>query len=200
MQEDTLFIRQAQKGDVRAFEALMARHEKKIYGLCLRMLGNREDALDCAQDAMLRIWRSIAAYRMDASFTTWCFRIATNACLDLLRKQKIRTSVSLDMLTDLGRIPAAETGDPHAQAIAADTSRALGHGIASLPADLRSAVVLRDIQGFSYEEVADILGIPLGTVKSRINRGREKLRGILFQDAELFSLPRVQMDERRIDA
>lgn len=192
MQDDALLlIRRAQKSDADAFETLMAPYEKKLYALCLRMLGDREDALDCAQDAMLRIWRAIGGYRGQAMFATWCCRIATNACLDLLRKRKVHPSVSLDMLAETGFLPEDEREGPHERAEAEARKEALARGIAALPTDLRSALVLRDVQGFSYEEVASILHAPLGTVKSRINRARERLRGILHPEAELFDVASV---------
>lgn len=200
MLDDAMLIRRAQKGDAQAFEDLMAPHERKLYALCLRMLGNRDDALDCAQEAMLRIWRAIGTYRRQASFTTWSFRIATNACLDLLRRQKSRPSVSLDMLADAGFPPsAAESDGPQQHAEATARREALEGGIAALPEDLRSALLLRDVQGFSYEEVSEILSVPLGTVKSRISRAREKLRGLLHPSAELFGASPVYMEERRME-
>lgn len=199
MQEEALLLRRAQKGDAGAFEELMTPYEKKLYALCFRMLGNREDALDCAQDAMLRVWRAIDTYRRQASFQTWVLRIATNACLDFLRKKKVRPAVSLDSMTEAGYMPEdSSVGvDPQASAEAAAQKEALAAGIARLPEELRAALVLRDVQGLSYEEVAEVLKAPLGTVKSRINRAREKLRGILYPDAELFGAGRVYTSERR---
>jgi len=199
MQQDALLLRRAQNGDAQAFDELMTVHEKRIYALCLRMTGNREDALDCAQDAMLRIWRALGSYRKQASFSTWVYRVATNTCLDYLRKKKTRPSVSLDAMEDDGFSPSDASGDPVQQSEAAARKRTLAAGIASLPPDMRAALVLRDVQGFSYEEVSDILDTPLGTVKSRINRAREKLRSILFQNAELFGDARVYGRERRKD-
>lgn len=186
MQDEVLRIRRAQKGDADAFEALVTPYEKKLFGLCLRMLGNREDAQDCLQDCMLRAWRAISGYRKESSLATWLYRIATNACLDFLRKRKVRPSVSLEMMTEAGFMPHATEGDP--VQIAEETARkaALESGLASLPPDLRTALVLRDMQGLSYEDIADVLKIPTGTVKSRISRGRDKLRAHLRAERELF--------------
>lgn len=197
MQEDALLIRRAQKGDAGAFEALMEPYERRIYALCLRMLGNREDAQDCAQDAMLRIWRAMPTYREQSAFLTWACRIATNACLDLLRKRKIRPSVSLDGLVESGYTPADDEGqDPQVRAEKSERKAELSQAIQGLPEDMRSALVLRDVQGFSYEEVSDILDTPLGTVKSRINRARAKLREKLSAREPLGG-PSVYTDERR---
>lgn len=199
-------IAMAATGDSQAFERLIAPYEKRLYALCLRICANREDALDCAQEVMLRIWRSIPKYRFQASLSTWCYRIATNTCLDLLRKQKFRPSVSLDALTEDGFAPANETedkSDPQAYSEADARKRALEEGIASLPPDMRAALVLRDIQGFSYEEIADILTLPIGTVKSRINRSREKLRQSIMEKSgnlELFGNTSVQSYEGRRQA
>lgn len=200
MQDNSLLLRRAQKGDPQAFEDLMAPHERKVYGICLRMLGNREDALDCAQDAMLRLWRAIASYRKEASFQTWCYRIATNACLDFLRKKKVRPAVSLDVLAETAPLPTDGRDAPEAMAEASARKEALAAGIAALPEDLRSALVLRDVQGFSYEEISAILQVPIGTTKSRISRAREKLRILLMGDAELFDAACVYTGERREDA
>lgn len=200
MQQEALQLSRAQRGDSQAFEALMAPYEKRVYAICLRLSGNREDAMDCAQEAMLRIWRSIGTYRKQASFSTWVYRITTNACLDMLRKKKIRPSVSLDAMTEDGFMPPDPSGDPHDFAEASARKRALADSIASLQPDMRAALVLRDVQGFSYEDVAAILDTPLGTVKSRINRAREKLRTILFQNEELFNAFHVYDSERRSDA
>ncbi len=199
MQQDALLLRRAQNGDAAAFDGLITPHEKRIYALCLRISGNREDAMDCAQEAMLRIWRALGSYRGQASFSTWVYRIATNTCLDLMRKRKSRPSVSLDALADDGYMPPDDTGDPERYAESNARRRALTDGIAALQPDMRAALVLRDVQGFSYEEVAQILDTPLGTVKSRINRARERMRSILCQNAELFGESRVYGNERRYD-
>lgn len=196
--EDRLLCR-AMEGDLRAFDELMAPYERRLYSLCFRMAGEKEDAMDCTQEAMLRIWRALSTYRKEASFMTWIYRIATNTCLDVLRKRKSRPQVSLDALTDAGFVVKDENGDPEDHAIWQARKLALQAGIHSLNPDMRAALILRDIQGFSYEEVSAILDTPLGTVKSRINRGREKLRSLLFQNTELFGDPRVYQRERGED-
>lgn len=200
MPDNALLIRRAQRGDPEAFEALVSPIEKRIYALCLRMLSSREDALDCAQDAMLRIWRAMPAYRRQASFQTWCLRIAANACLDVLRRRKTRPSVSLDGLVEAGYMPReAAEAEPHARAEQSARAQALGTAVAALPEDMRVALVLRDMQGLSYEEVSGILDVPLGTVKSRINRARAKVRENLGAHGELFGRTDVHIDDRRKD-
>lgn len=197
--ENQLLFR-AIDGDLHAFDELMAPYEKRLYALCYRMAGEKEDAMDCTQEAMLRIWRALQSYRKEASFTTWIYRIATNTCLDVLRKKKSRPSISLDALMDSGFAVQDENADPEDYAISKARMLALQTGINSLKPDMRAALILRDIQGFSYEEVAVILATPLGTVKSRINRAREKLRSLLFQNSELFGDSCVYERERGKDA
>lgn len=193
-----MLVRRAKRGDADAFEALVAPLEAKTFALCLRMLASREDAQDCAQEAMLRMWRQIGSFRGQSSFATWCYRIAVNTCLDLLRKRKARPSVSLEVLTDVGFAPAAqeETG-PQAQVEQGERRRALEEGIAQLPVDQRAALILRDIHGLSYEAVAEALDTPMGTVKSRISRARGNLRQRLFHSPELFEPENVYTGERR---
>lgn len=200
MLEENQLLSRAQKGDVSAFDDLMSTNEKQLFALCYRMAGDREDAMDCMQEAMIRIWRALKSYRKEASFSTWIYRITTNTCLDMLRKRKTRPSVSLDALTDAGFSVQDPSGDPEMHALTEAKRLALQAGIDALSPDMRIALILRDVQGFSYEEVASILNTPLGTVKSRINRAREKLRMIFFQNPELFGNPRVYENERRKDA
>lgn len=199
-------IRQAANGDALAFETLIEPYEKRLYALCLRIAGNREDAMDCAQEAMLRIWRSLPKYRFQSALTTWCYRIATNACLDLLRRHRARPQVSLDALTEDGFAPADEIsreGNPEENSEENARRAALQQAILALPPEMRAALVLRDVQGLSYDEISEILTLPAGTVKSRLNRAREKLRQALLENSrnlELFSNSRVQTDEGRRQA
>lgn len=183
--EDKL-ISKAVSGDSAAFSELMAKHEKRMYAVALRMCANREDAQDCLQDAMIRIYRSISGFKGQSSFATWVYRITMNTCLDELRKRKSRQATSLDTLVESGYSPTDGINTPEKQAISSEQRRVLDGAIAELPEDMRSAIVLRDIQGFSYEEIAQMQDANIGTIKSRISRGREKLRQILRENAELF--------------
>lgn len=184
MQTDQVTLKRAQKGDQAAFEAILAEHEKMIYGICLRMCGNRDDAMDVAQETAVRIWRNIGKFTGNAALSTWIYRIATNACLDHLRRR--RDSLSIDELGEEGYSPvAAESETPEAVLQGTETMRSLERALERLPEDQRSAVVLRDVQSLSYDEVADVLGVNLNTVKSRISRGRRALRDFLSKDEEL---------------
>lgn len=184
-------IERASRGDAAAFNRLMEQHERRMYAVALRMCGNREDAQDCLQEAMLRVYRAIGGFKGQSSFSTWVYRITMNTCLDELRRKKNRQSTSLDSLLDMGWSPSDDTNAPEKQAIRSELRRNLNRAIQELPEEMRSAVVLRDIQGFSYEEIAHMLEINVGTIKSRISRGREKLREKMKENAELFDMSNV---------
>jgi len=184
--EDNFLIKQAIRGDAYAFEQLMRRHESRMYSVAIRMCGNREDAQDCVQDAMLRIYRALDRFKGQSSFSTWVYRITMNTCLDELRRRKVRASTSLDTLLESGWSPTDETDTPERHAIDSERRRALEKAIGSLPEDMRSAIVLREMQGLSYEEISDVLSVNVGTIKSRISRGREKLRQLITGQPELF--------------
>ena len=168
------------------FEELAAREEKRIYAACYHMMGSREDALDCAQETMLRAFRAFSSFRRDAAFSTWITRIAMNVCTDALRRR--RDAVSLEALReDTGYEPADPAPGAYARLEEKERLRLLREGMALLPPEMRRIIMLRDLQGRSYDEIAAILELPLGTVKSRVSRAREKLAAILRKSSELFS-------------
>lgn len=192
MQGDELLLRRACKGDVQAFEELMQSHESRIYAIALRMMGNREDAQDCAQEAMVRIYRAMSSFKGQSALATWIYRITMNTCLDELRRRKARKVTSLDSLVDNGWSPT-DTGDtPEEHGLRVEKQNALNQAIQSLPDDMRAAIILRDVKGYSYDEIASILDANVGTIKSRISRGREKLREILSKQSELFGRTAVK--------
>ena len=192
MQGDELLLRRACKGDVQAFEELMQSHESRIYAIVLRMMGNREDAQDCAQEAMVRIYRAMGSFKGQSALATWIYRITMNSCLDELRRRKARKVTSLDSLVDNGWSPT-DTGDtPEEHGLRVEKQNALNQAIQSLPDDMRAAIILRDVKGYSYDEIASILDANVGTIKSRISRGREKLREILSKQSELFGRTAVK--------
>lgn len=184
--DDDRLVELALDGDSRAFEILMEKHESKMYAVALRMCKNREDAQDCLQDAMLRIYKALPTFKGQSSFSTWAYRITMNTCLDDLRRKKVRQAQSLDQMLDVGWAPVDENNTAERHLENNELKRNLSRAIQSLPEEMRAAVVLRDIQGFSYEEIANVLSTNVGTVKSRISRGREKLREILSRNQELF--------------
>lgn len=192
VQGDELLLKRACKGDVRAFEELMESHESRIYAIALRMMGNREDAQDCAQEAMVRIYRAMGSFKGQSALATWIYRITMNTCLDELRRRKARKVTSLDSLVDTGWAPT-DTGDtPEEHGLRVEKQTALNQAIQSLPDDMRAAIILRDVKGYSYDEIAAILDANVGTIKSRISRGREKLREILSKQSELFGRTTVK--------
>ena len=189
--EESRLIERAMGGDAASFNTLMEAHERRMYAVALRMCGNHEDAQDCLQEAMLRIYRAISGFKAQSSFSTWVYRITMNACLDELRKRKSRPNTSLDGLLDTGWSPVDGGESPEGHAMRREMRRVLQRCIGELPEDMRAAVVLRDVEGYSYEEIAGILEANVGTIKSRISRGRERLREKIGARPELFDRPDV---------
>ena len=185
MDERKLILR-ASGGDASAFNRLMEAHEGRMYAVALRMCGNREDAQDCLQEAMLRIYRSIGSFKGQSSFSTWAYRITMNTCLDELRRKKNKQNTSLDSLLEVGWTPSDDRNLPEKHAMQSELRSSLHAAIQELPEDMRSVIVLRDIHGMAYDEIAQALDVNVGTIKSRISRGREKLREKLKNITELF--------------
>lgn len=168
------------------FETLAAQAEKRVYSVCLHMMGSDQDAMDCAQETMLRAYRSFSSFRKEAQFSTWITRIAMNVCTDELRKR--RPAVSLEqMREEAGFDPPSKEKSPYSQLEEKERLALLRKALGELPEDVRQLIVLRDVKGMSYDEIAEILSLPLGTVKSRISRARDKLAEKLKPSAELFS-------------
>lgn len=189
--QERKLIEKASGGDPSAFNRLMQQHERRMYGVALRMCANREDAQDCLQEAMLRVYRAISGFKGQSSFSTWVYRITMNTCLDELRKKKNKQNTSLDNLLDQGWAPSDGQNLPEKQAMLKETRRQINDAIQQLPEDMRAAVVLRDIHGLAYDEIANVLNANVGTIKSRISRGREKLREKLSKNTELFDIRSV---------
>lgn len=179
-------IARLQARDEAAFEELIRQYEKKVYSLCARMCGNAEDAEEAAQDAFLALWRGIDRFRQESSLSTWIYRLASNACIDLMRrKKKGAGSVSLDD-EELFVDAVDPAPQPHEEAERRETQRLLQEGLLSLPAEYRSILLLREIEGLSYSEISAALDLELGTVKSRISRGRTLLRNFLSVNGNFF--------------
>ncbi|MCR3922497.1 MAG: sigma-70 family RNA polymerase sigma factor [Firmicutes bacterium] len=191
-EDEKLLVSHCQTGDLRAYDELMQRYEKKVYALCFRMVGDRDDAADLAQEAFLKAFRALPSFKGEASFSTWLFRIVTNTCLDERRKRKNNSSVSLDKPwpTEEGEL-LREVLDNTPGPLAVTLQRELQAEIRSLlnklsPAQ-RAVIVMRDLEGFSYEEMATILQVNMGTIKSRLNRARQQLRTLYLQKREQIS-------------
>ncbi|WP_309721516.1 sigma-70 family RNA polymerase sigma factor [Armatimonas sp.] len=188
MTTDTALIARCQKADIVAFNEIVGRYKGKIYNYLYRMTGNAEDAEDLTQEVFVRMYSHIHTFRAEASLSTWLFRIAGNLCVDAFRRKKKERGVvsSLDAplyndeedggaTRDVPDIKAA----PEILFSRKELGGQIEEALAKLPAKLRSAVVLHDIEGLSYEEIAEVEKIPLGTVKSRIFNARVALRSAL---------------------
>ncbi|MDO5436305.1 MAG: sigma-70 family RNA polymerase sigma factor [Clostridia bacterium] len=194
---DQLLLRRAQQGDTAAFEQLVTPFEGIIWRVCWHYTGNEQDARDCAQDTMLKAWRSLKDYRGDCAFESWLYRIAASCSLDLLRKEKRRPKESADELAEKGFDPADPAPGTEETAIKNDEHARLREAISRLPEDQRDALVLTQLEGRPYEETAELLNTTPGTVKSRVNRAKQKLKEILAEP-ELSAAGRVIQNERRL--
>ncbi|HEX4979815.1 MAG TPA: sigma-70 family RNA polymerase sigma factor [Acidimicrobiales bacterium] len=171
--DEAELLARARSGDAASLDALLRLHVDRVHALCRRLTGNDHDAADATQEALLAIARGIARFDGRAAFTTWAYRVATNACLDELRRRK-RRPLPVDGSVAGGERTPAE-GVAEAVATRVDVDAALAH----LPHEFRAAVVLRDLSGLDYAEIAQVLEVPVGTVKSRIARGRALLADLL---------------------
>jgi RNA polymerase sigma factor (sigma-70 family) len=181
--EERRLVASAQRGDVEDFNALVRLYEGRVYNLCYRMLGDSDSAADAAQDAFLSAFRNLRSFR-GGSFRSWMLRIATNTCYDALRARKRRPAISLDMDADedddaspLQIADAAES--PADFALRRELATAIQQGLGALPDEQRVILILSDIEGLAYEEIAQITNTNIGTVKSRLSRGRSRLRDVL---------------------
>jgi RNA polymerase sigma-70 factor (ECF subfamily) len=186
MDEQTL-IQAAQRGDLDAFNELVLRYQQQAYNVAYRIMGDSHAASDATQEAFISAYRAIDKYR-GGSFRAWLMRIVTNACYDELRRRKRRPTSSLDALyvTDTAPGDSLVNGgeSPEAYAQRQELNRALHAGLQSLPHEQRVALVLSDVQGYNYQEIAEITDVSLGTVKSRISRARAKMRDFLLDRGE----------------
>ena len=184
-------IRRAKSGDQDAFGQLVLTHQNKVYTLCVHMVTNREEAEDLAQEAFLKAWRSLSSFQEESSFATWMHRLTTNVCLDYLRKQtrrqNISTAVSLDDEESGWSEPADHTQDPQQQLEQQEQRQVLAKALNELPEHHRRLLIMRELSGLSYQEIADALNMDLGTVKSGISRARERLRKILLRDGNFLN-------------
>jgi len=187
-------VEQAQKGDAAAFERLISVHQSKIYGFARAFTTDSSEAADLAQEALIKIYRSLGGFRYQSSLLTWMFRIVKNVFLDhhkSRRQRERRRELPLETTSE-GDLGASASGhgdgistSPEAKLLAAEERRALWQALSHVPETYRTVVVLADMQGLSYEEIAGIVGAPIGTVKSRLNRGRDALREALEKMRQL---------------
>lgn len=192
IQNERDLVDRAKTGDIEAFEQLIEGCQKRVFNIAYRMIGNYDDANELAQEVLLKAFRSIRSFKGDSLFSTWIYKVTANVCLDEIRRRKKRMVVSLDEEIEYNdgevkrQIPD-KSPTPDVEAETNELKKAVNKSIQELPDDYRSMIVLRDIQGFSYDEISKIVNCPEGTVKSRINRARQALKKILQGKKELLN-------------
>ncbi len=183
-------LERARAGDLTAFNELVLEHQGLVFSLCLRIIGQKQAAEDATQEAFIAAWRNLKNLRGDA-FRPWLMRIAANACTDELRRRGRRPSSSLDSALEEGvPEPPDREPSPETMLLRGALRHQVEEALQELPVDQRMAVILADLNGFDYAEVAEVMKTSLGTVKSRISRGRARLRQALLKDPELLSTQR----------
>ncbi len=195
-------VERASRGDVAAFEALVKAYETKLYNVAFRMVSDSEDAMDIVQEVFLKAYQALPNFRGDSKFSTWIYRICMNASLDHLRRHKKAQVYSLDAPVEFSDSEAQRQVEDSAESTEEIVeARFLGekmlHVLNDLEPHYRAVLILCDVQGYSYQEIAEILDMSLGTVKSRIHRARNILRKLM--DAEQSFPSYVKQDERRDD-
>jgi len=192
--DETRTIQEARQGSLAAFNQLVMAYQGTAYNVAYRIFGDGEAAADACQDAFLKAYRAIAQYR-GGSFKSWLLRIVTNTCYDQLRYKSRRPANSLEEMTENPSPDSVKLVNgserPEDRVVRDELSDLIQMGISHLPEDQRIVLVLSDVQGFAYQEIAEIIGQPLGTVKSRLSRGRRKLRDFLQQQELLPSQYRL---------
>ncbi|CCO09298.1 RNA polymerase sigma factor [Desulforamulus hydrothermalis] len=193
--EDQLLVERSKKGDREAFEHLVQLYENKVYTIAYRLMGNHADAADLAQEAFIKIYQALPNFRGDSSFSTWIYHITVNVCRDELRKRQRRPTVSLDEPAADGNNNTYEIRSvapgPEEMLDRSETQAMIQQCLNALSDDYRTILVMREIQELSYEEIADILGCSLGTVKSRLSRARQALKEKISQQMSFTSPKRM---------
>ena len=182
--EDSELVKAFQAGDKAAFDTLVLRHKDKLYNLCYWFLGDGQEANDSAQEVFIKVFRSLRKFRFESAFSTWLYRIAANTCKNRLKSSDFRQNKKRVRFINPGKLEDGQyaeeiqnkTSSPMVELEKKERMMLIQKAIASLPADQNTVVVLRDIEGFSYEEVSNITGLNFGTVKSRLSRARRQLR------------------------
>ena len=188
-EQEAAIVRKVLGGDANAFETLVLEYEKNVYNIALRMTGNNEDAADMTQEAFIKAYNSLQSFRGDSKFSVWLYRIVSNVCLDFLRSKNRRPTVSLSVEDDDGEDAQLDVADesqsPELLLDRKLTRDSVRRGLDSLPPDYRQILLLREIQGLSYDEIAQALSLEVGTVKSRIFRARKRLCTFLIDDGNI---------------
>jgi len=184
MPSDEVLIEKTRRGDQAAFQALVEKYQRRIYAVAYGLLGNREDALDAVQEAFIKVYRSLDRFKGKSSFYTWLYRIATNTAIDLGRKASRREQIEfreeIEADEEKGDYPVAPTSeDPASALMKKELGDLIEKAIQKLPPEQRTAIVLREIEGLSYREIAKVMRCSQGTVMSRLHYGRKKLQELL---------------------
>lgn len=188
-EEEYAVIEHVRAGDTDAFEALVTAYQKQIYNLTLRYVSSSEDAADLTQESFLRAFRSLESFRGDSRFSVWMYRLTTNVCIDFLRSRGRGTASSLTVENDDEELEELELPDqrfdPQKELERRELRRAVQAGLESLSEDAREIVILRELEGLSYAEIGERLGLEAGTVKSRLFRARKALCGYLIESGNI---------------
>lgn len=188
-EQEAMIVQRIIGGETEAFELLVLEYQKNVYNVALRITGNAEDAADMAQEAFIKAFNSISSFKGDSRFSVWLYRIVSNVSVDFLRSKARRPSSSLSIENEEGETVELEIADeslsPEKLLETKLSSQAVRRGLDSLPEDYRQILLLREIQGLSYDEIAQILDVEIGTVKSRIFRARKKLCAYLIKDGNI---------------
>jgi len=191
--DDAILIQRAQAGDRSSFDALVSRHESRAYQYAYRLTSNQEDACDIVSEAFVRVFTALKNFKGNSAFSTWLYRILTNCYLDQRKKEKAKQTLSLEtgMHTESGEVERQvedESGGPSEALEQQAREAAVQTAIVQLPEYQRAMLIMYHVENLTYEEMAEALDLPLGTVKSRLNRARLSLRELLIQDQELFEM------------
>lgn len=191
MTQEQQWVDAARRGDESAFESLVHLYEKRVFALAVRMCGNQEDAAEAAQEAFLAAWQGLRFFRGDSSFSTWLYRLTSNACVDLLRREGRHRSAAGPSLDDeeLNRDVPDTAPSPQEEAERRELRTQIEEGLRALSPEHRQVLVLREMHQLSYDEIADTLDLDVGTVKSRISRGRKQLRNFLLTKGNFLAAP-----------
>ena len=189
--QEQKWIDAARKGDQEAFAELVRLYEKKVFALTRRMCKNPDDAAEAAQEAFLAAWQGLPGFRGDSAFSTWLYRLASNACVDLLRREgRHRDAAGPSFNDDEAAVDVADpAASPHELAERSELRRQIEEGLAALSPEHREVLILREMHQQSYDEIADILSLDPGTVKSRISRARKQLRNFLLKSGNFSAAP-----------
>ena len=193
MRDQEHIIARARRGDADAFEQLVAAYRNQVFRLALRMCGNEADADEVAQEAFLSAWKGLPNFRGESRFSTWLYQLTTHAAINLMRREKRQAAVE-----DIDEITAADDGpSPQQQVERTETQREIRSALMQLPEEYRQVLLLRFMQELSYEEIGRALKLPVGTVKSRLNRAKAQLKDILSRSGNLFGTVSVIHTEQQ---